>query len=610
MKEKEYTFGGNIKFAYKYIFNKYRSYKYLMALVIILTFVLEYMASFIPALAVYFIEKERGITTFVVYMSLIIFTNFALKYVFAYAGAMKEKMETSTRVVTTTCDFIKDTISKDYVIRESHNKRKLLNNALECLSSNWVGLELMYKRFSGVICNIIGLVITSSVILMIDYRIIIVLVAMTVVDILLNKYARNYLEKVKEEDSQYNTLIWTFSKKIQNVAGGKDIRVYRMEKWINDVLVNTIEKSTTWQNGIEKRFFLPVVSDNIFLAIRDIMAYGILALQVLDGKISIAQMLFFIGVISTFSRWLFGLVSDYNDLKRANIGVKDLRKFFEMENVFKHGEGKVIDKSRAPKIEFKNVYFKYEDEEKYIIKNLNLVIEQGENIALVGNNGAGKTTLVKLLCGFYKPTKGEILVNGVNVNDCDIEDYFDLVSVVFQDVTALPYTIRENVTGKEVGCEDLDRLFKALEFSGLDEKIKEQEAGIDTYLTTSFDSKGIELSGGEVQKLMLARVYYKDSKMLILDEPTSALDPLAESRMYENYNKLTSDKTSIFISHRLASTRFCDKVIFLEDGNIEEMGSHEELMKMGGKYAEIFEIQSHYYKKEKAGDCYEEAIEF
>ncbi len=134
--------------------------------------------------------------------------------------------------------------------------------------------------------------------------------------------------------------------------------------------------------------------------------------------------------------------------------------------------------------------------------------------------------------------------------------------------------------------------------------------GIDTYLTTTFDSKGIELSGGEQQKLMLARVFYKNSKMLILDEPTSALDPLAESRMYENYNKLTSDKTSIFISHRLASTRFCDKVIFLENGSIGEYGSHEELMKKGGKYAEIFEVQSHYYKKEKAGDSYEEAIEF
>ncbi len=454
METKKYTFWGNIKFAYKYIFEKFRSYKYLMSLVIILTIVFEYMSSFIPALAVYFIESESGIRTFAICMSITILLNFVLKYVFTYAEAMKGKMEISTRVVTAVCDFVKDTLCKDYGIRESHNQREILNNGATSLNSNWVGLELMYKRFSGVICNAIGLFITSYVILMIDYRIIIVLAVMTIADILLNKYARNYLEKVKDEENQYNTLIWNFSAKIQNVAGGKDIRVYRMEKWINDVLMSTIEKSTAWQNRLERRFFLPVASDNIFLAIRDIMAYGILALRVIDGKLSIAEMLFFIGIISTFSRWLFGFVAEYNDLKRANIGVTDLRKFFDMENIFKHGEGEVIDKSHAPKSEFKNVYFKYDEDEKYIIEDLNLVINEGENIALVGNNGAGKTTLVKLLCGFYKPTRGEILVNGINLNDCDIEDYFDLLSVVFQDVRALPYNIRENVTGREIGHED------------------------------------------------------------------------------------------------------------------------------------------------------------
>jgi ABC-type multidrug transport system fused ATPase/permease subunit len=239
------------------------------------------------------------------------------------------------------------------------------------------------------------------------------------------------------------------------------------------------------------------------------------------------------------------------------------------------------------------------------ISHFNLQINGGSKIALVGINGAGKTTLVKLLAGLYYPTEGEILINGRSIRDYNIEEYYRLIAVVFQDVEILAFTIAKNIAACSDDMINYERVRKCLEMAGLKDKIDELRDKENTYLTQSIDKDGIMLSGGQMQKLMLARALYKDSPIIILDEPTAALDPIAESEIYEKYNDLTRGKTSLFISHRLSSTKFCDRIIFLENGSIVEDGTHRQLMDKGGRYAEMFEIQSHYYKENSEADNYE-----
>ena len=256
----------------------------------------------------------------------------------------------------------------------------------------------------------------------------------------------------------------------------------------------------------------------------------------------------------------------------------------------------------APSIEFRNVSFTYEGSEKPVLTNVSFKINADEKIALVGNNGAGKTTIVKLLCGLYPPTSGEILIDGKSINDIGVEKYQDMISVLFQDTSPIALSIAENVCGCEPKDVDRKKLQDCLEKAGLLEKVNTLTKKEETYITPILDEKGVVLSGGETQKLLLAKAMYKDGPMLILDEPTSALDPIAESRIYEEYNQLANKKTAVFISHRLASTKFCDRILFLDNGQIVEEGSHDQLMKNGGKYREIFDIQSHYYKEEVSNE--------
>lgn len=235
---------------------------------------------------------------------------------------------------------------------------------------------------------------------------------------------------------------------------------------------------------------------------------------------------------------------------------------------------------------------------KDIYKNLSLKIKAGQKLAIVGVNGAGKTTFIKLLCRLYEPTEGEILLNGVNVKEFNKEEYYKLFSAVFQDIKVMAFSVAENVALKEIDNIDRDRVKDSLGRADLSEKINALEKNIDTNLLKIFDENGIELSGGQNQKLALARALYKDGDIIVLDEPTAALDAIAEYKTYLKFNELIGDKTAIYVSHRLASTRFCDVIAFFENGKIKEYGTHEELLEKNGLYKEMFQVQAQYYRED------------
>jgi ATP-binding cassette subfamily C protein len=261
--------------------------------------------------------------------------------------------------------------------------------------------------------------------------------------------------------------------------------------------------------------------------------------------------------------------------------------------------GKVSIPLEPYDFEFKNVSFKYPNSDKYIYKNLNIKIQAGQKLAIVGHNGAGKTTFVKLLCRLYDVTDGEILLNGINIKKFNKNEYYTLFSTVFQDVKNLAFSVAENVALTEEKQLCLEKVQNALEQAGVYEKVSSLKKGMSTAMQKIMDDEGIEFSGGENQKVSIARALYKNGPIMVLDEPTAALDALAENEVYLKFNKIVQNKTAIYVSHRLASTHFCDKIAMFEQGKLIEYGTHDELIKLGKKYFDMFSIQAKYYKEER-----------
>lgn len=332
---------------------------------------------------------------------------------------------------------------------------------------------------------------------------------------------------------------------------------------------------------------------------RDGVAYAYCIWQVKNGKISIPDFILYIGAIASFSAWLNRIVANVLTLKRENVRLNDLRAFYEYTNKLDPDIPLPITSITRPiDIEFRNVSFRYTDDTPNILDGLSFHISAHEKVALVGLNGAGKTTVVKLLCGFYKVNDGEILINGHNIDLFKREDLFTLFSVVFQDICILPLTVGENISFQRSDESDETKIWHCLQIAGIKDEIMKHDKKLDAPMLKAIDEHGIMLSGGQQQKLLLARALYKDAPVLIIDEPTAALDPIAESAVYERFHEVTDKKTAIYISHRLASTRFCDKILMLKEGRIIESGNHDDLISHNGEYAYMFDIQSHYYKQE------------
>ena len=469
-----------------------------------------------------------------------------------------------------------------------------------------MGVEKVMTETTELAVILFGILSYGTAVLVLDWRILLVTFAMFIENVCLRTYAIKYSDVHREESSE----IWRkknyIKQKSFNVSAGKDIRIYQLSEWFNSLFVEIIKARAKFEKKQQLVWFYPTLSGMYFNFARNILAYAILIKKVLDGSMDIATFTLYLGLLEGFTNWIYTLSQRFNDLRRASHEFNDLHEFLNLPerncSVVEHGlsesERKDEKTSCPPAISFRDVSFAYPDVEKSTINNLSFEIKAGEKIALVGNNGAGKTTIVKLLTGLYHQTSGEILINGKSIDQLGLENYQDNISVLFQDTNPLAFTVMENVSGAEEAETDKARMWASLEKAGLKEKIESLAQKEGTYITQNFSSEGILLSGGETQKLLFAKAIYKNGNFLILDEPTSALDPIAESKIYEEYNNLAEGKTAVFISHRLASTKFCDRIFFLENGKIIEAGSHDELMAKGGKYKEMFDIQSQYYRDE------------
>lgn len=389
---------------------------------------------------------------------------------------------------------------------------------------------------------------------------------------------------------------------IYNYRNGKNIRIYAEQELIEESYQkaqNTI--TSKWKKAFVKVMLVTRSFDLIELFIT-IMLYGFAIFRAVSGAMTAGEVVAFVMYFSRIQYAVLGISDIIASLLSRAPMWQQLFDFLDIPD--EKYKGTIPTEKRDDneyEFEFKHVYFKYPDSEDYVLKDVNLKWRIGEKMALVGKNGCGKSTLVKLLCRLYDPTQGEITLNGIDIRKYKYEEYIALFSVVFQDSKLFSFSLAENVAADTE--YDAERVENCVRRAGLSERLDTMENGIETCLYKDFDDKGVEISGGEMQKLCLARAIYKGSPFIVLDEPTAALDPISEHDIYTKFNGIVGTRTAIYISHRLSSCRFCDEITVMENGRIAERGSHDELLGKGGVYKELWTAQAEYYK-DTAGELY------
>lgn len=410
------------------------------------------------------------------------------------------------------------------------------------------------------------------------------------------RFYRNWYHGTRERRSHIDSRLNYIKSKPTDFKIAKDVRIYGMTGWLAETYHSLMAEHTALLKEQTLKAFLSRIPGLLVILLRDGAAYAVLIAMTLRGEITTDQFVLYFAAVSSFADQVGNIVSCWDKIHKSSLAVCDLRKYLE----YPEPEDGVLTTDAAappPEIRFDHVTFRYEGAKEDTLKDLSLTIRPGEKIAVVGLNGAGKTTLVKLLCGLYLPTEGDILIDGHSVREFQRQEYYRLFSPVFQDVRTAYFSLAETVSCQPDGTADESRVEQCLREAGLGEKIDSLPLGLHTRLDKQINEDGTELSGGELQKLMLAKALYKNAPILVLDEPTAALDPISENEIYLKYNQMTAGKSSLFISHRLASTRFCDRILYLEDGRIAEEGTHDALIKEGGKYAELYEMQSCWYRE-------------
>jgi len=386
-------------------------------------------------------------------------------------------------------------------------------------------------------------------------------------------------------------------------TAGKDIRIYGMADLFLQRYDAVLKGMDRIFHKIHLWYFLSGSVRALVSLGADLFSYLYLTYLVTRGELSLSAFVLYIGLAAGFSTYFNRLNQALMMLNPFCASVSYIREFLEIPDRWqaqkKMGAERLAQFTEGGvKLEFADVSFTYPGSEKPVLSHINLTVRPGEKLALLGLNGAGKTTLVKLVCGFYEPTEGEILFNGVPVRQFDREEYYGMISVLFQDSTLLPVSLDNNITGEEDGEIDRKRLDRAVSLSGFTGKYQGLPGQGAVRLVKEVNERAADFSGGERQKLIFARALYKKASLLILDEPTAALDPIAENELYQNFSQAAGGRTSIYISHRLSSTRFCDRIVLLEQGRIVEEGTHDSLMKRESRYAALYEIQSRYYREE------------
>ena len=514
---------------------------------------------------------------------------------------LKQWLQHSTypRITELRIDYIRDQCVKllnmDYPYMESATFLEKYNKALESTSNNSEGIEGIYhKLFELPQLGTIVLVLAFFI----GFKNPIILLAILVnigATTLISVYVQKYEYKRKEALAKKERRVYYYGKVSKDFMYGKDVRVYSLKDRIDDNFRLEIKGYIDVFKVIKNREYALGFITLTTLFLSDLATYGVLTYLTFKGM-SISDYSMYVIAASTLSLQMTTLSENITFIMREYLYVRDFYEFMDADLGEHGGDLKAIPKEESMAIEFKKVTFAYPGTDKYVLKDFSLTIPKGQKLAIVGINGAGKTTFVKLLTGLFKVNEGEILINGININEYKKSELYKMFGAVFQEVNILALTIAQNIacTLENIDYKKLDKVLKQV---GLYEKVYELKDNVNTTMLKIIDENGVVFSGGESQKLAIARALYKGGNCVIMDEPTAALDALAEAEIYNKFDLLTEGKTAIYISHRLASTKFCDAIALLDETGLREYGTHEELMENKGSYYDMFVTQGKYYQE-------------
>ncbi len=611
--KKSYNVFAVIKRMMKHMWRQDKAQYGRMAVYTVIGALYPFLAVFLPKLAIGILEQggEHAVRNllvamagyFVVAGSIVTIVRYLANYIATrnmrlrlnYLGQLSNRLQTM-----------------DYCHHENAGFFEEYQKGMEAGNNNSNGIEGLYNKLTTIgasFFTLIGMVIMAGAL---SPVLLLSLVVHVAVILWTSKLTHDYEYSKKEETAKAWRRIGYYQRTTLDFSYGKDIRIFNLRSRIMDNYQSEINAFVKLFAGIKNREFLLGLCGIITLLISNVLTYGILVQNVINGMPVSSFTMYTAMVVSLMALMLeFGkdlafiwnegeYVNDFYRLMDAPLVVEGEK---TAEDVIKSTCVECIKKekkfNKTLEIVFDHVTFRYPGTEKNIFTNLNFTIHSGERLAIVGINGAGKSTLVKLMTGLFAPTEGHIYINGVDITSLKKKELYSLYSAVFQEVNVLAFSIRENVACTSEGVDD-ERVRIALEKVGLWNKVEGSLNGLDQMMLKVIDENGTDFSGGERQKLSIARGLYKDAAMVIMDEPTAALDALAEAEIYENFSSLVEGKTAVYISHRLASTRFCDKIALFDADGLAEYGNHEELMEKKGKYYEMFMIQGKYYQEENA----------
>ena len=485
-------------------------------------------------------------------------------------------------------------ITSDYKNMEDPTFFNKYDSAFDACSNTESGIEKVYGILFELPAMTVKMILVSYVVCCFSPIILLVTIVHTIFSFKLKKKSASYKYMYREQFSKINRKKRYFNNVTQDFQYGKDIRLYSFKDLLNQKYFSEILQYKKLYEKVRNKEFKLNLFGCTTRIVSDVTVYSVLILSSLRD-LSIANITLYFIVVGMLVLTANTLIVNISDIYGEGLYISDYFDFINADLCKKGGKNVVLD-TKNTGIKIKKLRFKYPNTNKYVLNNLDLCIMPGEKIALVGDNGVGKSTLIKILVGLFRDFEGDIYIGDKSIREISTKSLFSLFSVVFQDISLLAYTVRENITGSGEYYDE-KRVWDVVEKVGLKNKILKTDQGLEQQIHKYFDEKGLEFSGGESQKFAIARAIYKNASIFILDEPTASLDALMEKSIYEKLGELTNGKTTIFISHRLASTKFCDRIVLIGSDGVLEQGTHKELMNKKGKYFEMFSMQGKYYKE-------------